>query len=595
MVLAHWQRTFTDTAGNVQPSISIEVRNESTGALAAIYTDSAGTTAKDNPFTTDAFGFGDFYAADGRYRIVAPDIDWRNEELLTFENLQAAVDNAETYSQAAALNAGVYNDTTDGLAATVDGDYFSVPAAAGDDYLTLYRNDAGVATEIDTYPNKQAIDTVTSALNSRVISVSSRTAMKAYDVPAGTQFSLEEGGRSGTFVVKSGTPPSDPQEGRYVVLSNGNYAERIVSGPITFRHYGAVGDGITPDKLAVAAALATGEDCDGEGEQFTYLLEGSVSFEEGQKVTNFNFKKGANGPVLSNLPEGSQAVNGTIQGESASYTGNGVEITSGDNQRIKNVDILDTAGHPVEVTGAFAQKAEFDGGVWSSATADTQSIKFSDTGFAAGDILINDIFCSGQKLAYLGARQNIQITSCNMTGLTYTANCAKVSVVGCRLAILGGTMEVLGSNHAVNGNTVAGDIELGVGANFCEIGPNSMDGDVIDNSGLKTNTIVERRSTNRAWVNFDGTGASPAVQGSYGIDSVSKVSTGVYDVTLNSAFTQTGFCITTSGHPSNSAGTIGDFSVNAFVFGGDVVRVTTLLNGALSDFKTVCVNVFGNR
>lgn len=63
--------------------------------------------------------------------------------------------------------------------------------------------------------------------DARIIPVSSRTAMKAYDVPPGTQFSLEEGSRSGRFVVKSGTPPSDPQEGVYVALDNGNYAERM--------------------------------------------------------------------------------------------------------------------------------------------------------------------------------------------------------------------------------------------------------------------------------------------------------------------------------------------------------------------------------
>ena len=80
-----------------------------------------------------------------------------------------------------------------------------------------------------------------------VIPVSSRTAMKAYDVPPGTQFSLEEGGRSGRFVVKSGTPPSDPKEGLYVVLANGNYAERIGYQYLTLEMFGA---GETSDDTA---------------------------------------------------------------------------------------------------------------------------------------------------------------------------------------------------------------------------------------------------------------------------------------------------------------------------------------------------------
>jgi hypothetical protein len=42
---------------------------------------------------------------------------------------------------------------------------------------------------------------------------------------------LNEGGRSGEGVVKSGTPPIDPQEGIYVVLGNGNYWERVNISP----------------------------------------------------------------------------------------------------------------------------------------------------------------------------------------------------------------------------------------------------------------------------------------------------------------------------------------------------------------------------
>lgn len=62
---------------------------------------------------------------------------------------------------------------------------------------------------------------------SRVIGVESRTKMKQYDVPEGVQFRLNDGGRSGTFFVKTGTPPiSDPFEGVYIVLNNGNYAVR---------------------------------------------------------------------------------------------------------------------------------------------------------------------------------------------------------------------------------------------------------------------------------------------------------------------------------------------------------------------------------
>lgn len=97
-------------------------------------------------------------------------------------------------------------------------------------------------------------------VNGVVHSVRSRAAMKAYDVPPGTQFSLEEGGRSGTFVVKSGTPPSDPQEGIYIVLANGNYAERDSVYSVRPEMYGFSGSSTLQQNTdAINAAISSGK------------------------------------------------------------------------------------------------------------------------------------------------------------------------------------------------------------------------------------------------------------------------------------------------------------------------------------------------
>lgn len=75
MSLNRYQETFGSVqAGGdlfVMAGASVTVRDESSGALAAIYSDRAGTTSKANPFTADANGYGFFYATDGRYRITA--------------------------------------------------------------------------------------------------------------------------------------------------------------------------------------------------------------------------------------------------------------------------------------------------------------------------------------------------------------------------------------------------------------------------------------------------------------------------------------------------------------------------------------------
>jgi hypothetical protein len=83
MALAHFQRTFTDASGNVKPGLSVTVRRESDNGLAALFSDAGSVTPKSNPFSTDASGYGSFYVTDGRYRIQATDIDWRNEDLIS--------------------------------------------------------------------------------------------------------------------------------------------------------------------------------------------------------------------------------------------------------------------------------------------------------------------------------------------------------------------------------------------------------------------------------------------------------------------------------------------------------------------------------
>ena len=88
--------------------------------------------------------------------------------------------------------------------------------------------------------------------DARVIPVTSRTAMKAYNVPPGTQFGFD----GHIWEVKSGTPPSDPREGIYVVLDNGNYAERTGYDAVYISFFDAAEDGVTDDNAAIVAALS---------------------------------------------------------------------------------------------------------------------------------------------------------------------------------------------------------------------------------------------------------------------------------------------------------------------------------------------------
>lgn len=65
---------------------------------------------------------------------------------------------AEVASQMA--GAMTYANTALGLAGTNNGGYFSVPSPESAEYLILYKNNAGVAKEVDRYPNAKAVEDV---------------------------------------------------------------------------------------------------------------------------------------------------------------------------------------------------------------------------------------------------------------------------------------------------------------------------------------------------------------------------------------------------------------------------------------------------
>lgn len=70
--------------------------------------------------------------------------------------------NAKAVADLAAQMSGamIYVSTSLGLEGTVSGGYFSVPSIEEDEYLILYRNNEGVAVEVDRYPNREAVDRV---------------------------------------------------------------------------------------------------------------------------------------------------------------------------------------------------------------------------------------------------------------------------------------------------------------------------------------------------------------------------------------------------------------------------------------------------
>jgi len=95
------------------------------------------------------------------------------------------------------------------------------------------------------------VDVVRGVDSQRTIYVGSVAELEALSLAEGVNVYLTQEARAGEFVVKTGTPPSDPQKGIYIVLANWNYAERIEKTNLTPEIFGAVGDGLADDTAAL--------------------------------------------------------------------------------------------------------------------------------------------------------------------------------------------------------------------------------------------------------------------------------------------------------------------------------------------------------
>jgi len=156
-MLIRWQSTIVDQRGNVQPGAVLTIRRMSDQAIVTVYRDRDGLSPyPTGTVTADQNGYAYFYAPAGLYRItsIQPAIDWPDVSLAAF---------------VVSVGGDAFDSVAEGLAATTDGQFFSVaPSAQPGGLFDLYRNDAGTATLIGTYPSLEsmqaAIDAASAAL-----------------------------------------------------------------------------------------------------------------------------------------------------------------------------------------------------------------------------------------------------------------------------------------------------------------------------------------------------------------------------------------------------------------------------------------------
>ena len=117
MALPIFQRTVTNSAGDVIEGAQVSVFDESTGLPSTIYSNREGTAALPNPFLTGSDGLASFYAQQGEYRIsvssVAGSVTWRYQPLIGTLDEGAAVLQAGIYAQNALASANAAIDARD--------------------------------------------------------------------------------------------------------------------------------------------------------------------------------------------------------------------------------------------------------------------------------------------------------------------------------------------------------------------------------------------------------------------------------------------------------------------------------------------------
>ena len=153
-----------DDQGNKLPGATCYLYQRGTESLVSSVLKANGLPLS-NPFTADQNGLIQFAAPNGLYdvRVVSDARDYRiqmqfNDVAETVIAAESAAVRAEAARDAAQLFAGVKDNIAQGLATTVSGQYFSVPAANED--LILYKNSAGAEVKVGSYASAGALASV---------------------------------------------------------------------------------------------------------------------------------------------------------------------------------------------------------------------------------------------------------------------------------------------------------------------------------------------------------------------------------------------------------------------------------------------------
>lgn len=256
--------------------------------------------------------------------------------------------------------------------------------------------------------------------------------------------------------------------------------------PVDIRSFGAKGDGVTNDSPAFAAAIVSGQTTIAvtPGD---YKISG-VTVDRPMRFRGMggSFWKGGNGPAFIIASPEVKFFDITLHGVGATYTGVGIEVHDGDDFRWAEGDIVDTESYCIDFTEAVGgARATVRDCLVLVRGAALEAIRLPLLE-ANGDRSIQNVCCAGGKLIDFAGCSTTLVSGCNTTGMKFSADSKKVSIVNTRFA--GPILVMHGRDHALSGNIMANTIVLDTDCRDSSVVGNRITGGAITNSGIN-NTI----------------------------------------------------------------------------------------------------------
>lgn len=216
-------------------------------------------------------------------------------------------------------------------------------------------------------------------------------------------------------------------------------------------------------------------------------------------ANGFIISLGANVTQMFTMDTGAQLINTVIDGNGVNFTGKGVGIIAGNNQRFVNVDIRNTTDFNLDFAANLGQNFEWLGGSAQRTVPTSPAIRTVSELQTSGPRFFVEVNMNGGAGYDIGGHYTV-IQGGSMTTFTMRSTASYTQVIGgTRVA---GAPNIDGANGVFNGIFDAGlTINAGATQNTIYAQPGLT---ITDSSGLATNQIIPAPSN--TWTQYMGAG-----------------------------------------------------------------------------------------